>query len=345
MTTRYQGTHAAVVLFTVLWTTCGSAQTPPRNDPKNVITGDCDTFNTTVKNRGALDEYGKGEPNRTGYTRGLATADPRGKAGKAVPTPEGQGYRVCLSAITVQPGFRYWFKKDILTWAPNGGISALCKKEKERFTQSVLTHENKHEEIYRHYADEAISSWTQREFNPTICGTGSSPLAARTAANRAMDRSVNAFVTRQLFAIFHEADLTSIVLDQDPNELIETIDCSKCKGKYRATGQGGDWVYSGVICSLEKPFTVTTSAAGFLSFPTEFIPRFETGGTWSFSWAKNVMLVEGGGFYTVEEADADNLRIAMTGSAVGRIPGVYTGTAGGDGHIDLVPLDTDECNK
>jgi hypothetical protein len=112
---------------------------------------------------------------------------------------------------------------------------------------------------------------------------------------------------------------------------------------YRATGQEGGFVYSGVICSLDKPFTV--NGTGFRTDAYEFVPSSATAGTWSFNTKWDIATFEGSGSYTIEGADTDKPRILLQGSGSGTIPPGRVQGSGGTGHIDLVPLETDECNK
>ena len=111
---------------------------------------------------------------------------------------------------------------------------------------------------------------------------------------------------------------------------------------YRATGQDGEVVYSGVICDLEKPFEVTGKHPLF-TFPFRFVPSSATAGTASYqaSWA--VINTTGGGPYTIEGADTERPRILWKSQSTASIP-VVTTSGGGTATINLVPLDTNECN-
>lgn len=109
---------------------------------------------------------------------------------------------------------------------------------------------------------------------------------------------------------------------------------------YKATGQTADLAYSGVICSLERPFTVFGS---IINYKFEFTPTSATGGTATITAAGMMVTSEGGGNYTIERADTDDPRIAFAATAVGHSP-VGSKTGSGILYIDLVPLDTDECS-
>ena len=111
---------------------------------------------------------------------------------------------------------------------------------------------------------------------------------------------------------------------------------------YRAAGQDGPTSYSGVVCSLEKPFAVTATNS-FLLYPLKFVPSGGTAGTLSYDTTYKMLTMTGTGTYTIEGADTDRPRILAqtqsTLSGMGR-----SSSGGGPAHIDLVPLDTDECN-
>ena len=121
--------------------------------------------------------------------------------------------------------------------------------------------------------------------------------------------------------------------------IIEKLE-KRCK--YRANGKTGDAVYSGVICSLEKPFTVTATIP-IITYPFKFVPSSATAGTVSFNAAIPMLTVEGSGSYKIERADTDKPRIAMTASSTGHTP-KFSESGGSTVYIDLVPLDTDECS-
>jgi hypothetical protein len=107
---------------------------------------------------------------------------------------------------------------------------------------------------------------------------------------------------------------------------------------YRAKGQKGDVVFSGVICDLTKPFTIN---AGWLTdIPMKFDPA---AGTWEFSTRYNVLAYAGSGTFTVEGADTENPRLAVFGSETITHPYGGKTTQGGDNSLELIPLTTDEC--
>jgi len=114
---------------------------------------------------------------------------------------------------------------------------------------------------------------------------------------------------------------------------------------YRATGTWGGMTFSGTVCSLDKPFKIIGQSQ--LTFNFSFTPSSETGegGTVSLGGGgMGVTLHNGSGSYTVTGIDTDNPRIALTmDSFKGSYPGVGTAEGSGTRYVDLVPLDTNEC--
>jgi len=111
---------------------------------------------------------------------------------------------------------------------------------------------------------------------------------------------------------------------------------------YRASGQTADVVYSGAICSLEKPFTVTGKSS-FATYPFMFTPTSSKGGTAGFGSQAQSITMAGGGTYVVEGEPATPAhRIAMTLGSVGHTA-VGSRSGGGTVYINLAPLDTGEC--
>jgi hypothetical protein len=113
---------------------------------------------------------------------------------------------------------------------------------------------------------------------------------------------------------------------------------------YTATGSDSQVSYSGTICDLAKPFTVI--GHGGPGFTFKFTPsgdgRTGTGAISSGVYATDTWT--GGGPYKIEGFAGDKPRIiwevTMTVSGrQGKAPGSITQ------HIDLVPIDTDECKQ
>ena len=88
-------------------------------------------------------------------------------------------------------------------------------------------------------------------------------------------------------------------------EIIARIRCG-----YRATGQDGPVVYSGVICSLPEPFKVTGTHPMF-TFPFEFVPSSPTAGMMTYGTSGSGIAAAGGGPYVIEGADTDSPRIVV----------------------------------
>lgn len=118
---------------------------------------------------------------------------------------------------------------------------------------------------------------------------------------------------------------------------------------YRVSGPGDDGglpvqagAYSGVICSLEKPFTLYASAN---NYNFKFTPSSESNGAWTAETTIGTMRIKGSGTYAIENIDSDKPRIKLTGAVTGTllIAPYASSTASGTHYFDLTPLDTDEC--
>ena len=112
-------------------------------------------------------------------------------------------------------------------------------------------------------------------------------------------------------------------------------------GGYRATGSEGPGptTYSGTICSLDKEFTVV-GHNGPLELTFKFTPSGDgRTGTGTLGGAYSVANWTGGGPYTIEGFGSDKPKIVWVTHQT--VSGKISGS--GTFHIDLVPLDTDEC--
>ncbi len=116
---------------------------------------------------------------------------------------------------------------------------------------------------------------------------------------------------------------------------------------YRASWQDRNVTWSGVVCGLDRPFTITvvsvsTAGGADLTMLFEFAPSGPAGGTVSFDVTKYGTHWEGAGPYEVKAAATGQL------SLVGQIRGSYT-ASGQTGYypipfnVPLTPLTTNEC--
>ena len=112
---------------------------------------------------------------------------------------------------------------------------------------------------------------------------------------------------------------------------------------YSASGQDGPVVYSGTICSLEKPFTVTGTHP-LLQYPLKFVPSSATTGTFSYSVNRGMMSMAGSGTYTVEGSTTGKPQIVCKVNSTASVP-MASSSGSGIAHIQLVPLDSDRCNE
>ena len=115
-------------------------------------------------------------------------------------------------------------------------------------------------------------------------------------------------------------------------DIIASLRCG-----YRATGQDGPVVYSGVICSLEEPFTVTGTHPLF-TFPFKFVPSSPTAGMMTYGTSGSGISAAGGGPYVIEGADTDRPRIVVNSQSTASSRAATT-SGGGTATIKLVPLD------
>ena len=100
--------------------------------------------------------------------------------------------------------------------------------------------------------------------------------------------------------------------------------------------------YSGTICSLEKPFTIIGTYPDFTA-SFDFVPASATSGTGSYRETPGVQVSTGKGPYTIEGSDTESPKILWSVSMNTTIPGA-SHSASGTAPIELVSLDTDECN-
>lgn len=109
---------------------------------------------------------------------------------------------------------------------------------------------------------------------------------------------------------------------------------------YKVSGTSHDTVYSGVVCDLEKPFTV--NATGLASFAVKFVPLGPTSGTASYSSNYGGMVAETGkGTYTVGGVETEKPTIIWTLGGTATVAGRST-SASGTVNLDLTPLGPNE---
>ena len=114
--------------------------------------------------------------------------------------------------------------------------------------------------------------------------------------------------------------------------------------RYKAIGETANVVYSGEICSLEKPFTITGTIPGAgIVYPFKFVPNSDTAGTFSFYTKWKIAVLEGSGTYTIKGTGTGNPRILIEANSSGTIP-TGTTSGGGPAEINLVRIDNAECD-
>lgn len=113
---------------------------------------------------------------------------------------------------------------------------------------------------------------------------------------------------------------------------------------YKASGGEGTLIYSGVICGLEQPFTLNVNGP-YYEFTIQFAPSGPQAGSFTYSGTEyDVGPMTAVGTYTVNGDGADAHQLILdaahtTSTIVGpvHVQVIY--------HIDLVPLDTQECSN
>jgi hypothetical protein len=112
---------------------------------------------------------------------------------------------------------------------------------------------------------------------------------------------------------------------------------------YKASGHDGPVAYTGVVCSLEGPFTVLGIHPAAL-MPFKFVPSGPAAGTMSYSVRSSGILWAGSGSYTIDASNTARLRILVHTNNTASVPG-GSGSGSGDAHIDLVPfaMKTSNC--
>ncbi|MFO1464064.1 MAG: hypothetical protein U1F66_09810 [bacterium] len=124
-------------------------------------------------------------------------------------------------------------------------------------------------------------------------------------------------------------------------EIAELKKLLKCKS-YQASGQFLRLVISGLICDIEKPFTL--KGKSMLDFTFKFTPSSASAGSVVISMSGYGGTGAGSGSYTIQGIETENPKMTVIASYTGRFP---PGSAMGSGplQIDLVPLETSECDQ
>ncbi|HKO92004.1 MAG TPA: hypothetical protein VJU61_12665, partial [Polyangiaceae bacterium] len=111
---------------------------------------------------------------------------------------------------------------------------------------------------------------------------------------------------------------------------------------YRAIGGNPYATYSGVICSLDKPFTIVASYE-FGAVPFEFVPSSATSGAAHYGVAPSGISLTGSGPYRIDDADTDWPKIVWSVAADMRAPRL-SHHGEGSAPLGLVALETNECD-
>lgn len=112
---------------------------------------------------------------------------------------------------------------------------------------------------------------------------------------------------------------------------------------YRAAGQDEVARFSGVVCSLEQPFTITKIWPGGL-VTYQFTPSSPQAGTFSISGSFQEVIISGEGTYEVFGSEDYPGLLQQTHECY-QVPGYPTYCKEKQFPIGLVPLDTAECGQ
>lgn len=109
---------------------------------------------------------------------------------------------------------------------------------------------------------------------------------------------------------------------------------------YRAHGTAGDMTITGVICRLDKPFTLH---GNIINYTFRFTPSTETTGSVDITAAGMSVTAKGGAIYEIWNLYREKPVLKVTGAVEGHSP---VGDIVGSGwiYLDLFPIDTDECD-
>ena len=112
---------------------------------------------------------------------------------------------------------------------------------------------------------------------------------------------------------------------------------------YQVSGQVGSITYSGVICSLNQPFTINGQNETAV-FEYKYIPTSQQAGNFTYDWSAVGTHWAGGGAYTVQGTGTEKPVI------MGQDNGTATTSGGAVSYsfafqINLTPLGTNECDQ
>jgi len=125
-------------------------------------------------------------------------------------------------------------------------------------------------------------------------------------------------------------------------EIAELKKLLKCKS-YRVSGHYQRLVFSGLICDLEKPFTV--NGKSMLDFTFQFTPSSPTAGSVAITVSGHGITGNGSGSYTVEGVETEQPKMTVTASYTGTYPGVGSAIGVGPLSMELLPLESSECDQ
>ncbi len=111
---------------------------------------------------------------------------------------------------------------------------------------------------------------------------------------------------------------------------------------YKVEPGDGPAKYSGIVCSLEAPFTISVSEGQVANIPITFRPSSALAGTANYMDNKGAIMLGGSGPYTIQNSDTKRPDIAWN-LAMNMKAGPASHSDSGVTHIYLTELETDEC--
>jgi len=114
---------------------------------------------------------------------------------------------------------------------------------------------------------------------------------------------------------------------------------------YKVIGGTGGLTFSGVVCSLEEPFTIKgASMPSILNYTFKFTPSSSAAGSFTYTVSGAGFTAKSSGSYTVDGIDTNRPKIVIPPSqATGTWRTLSTSPTFRLPSIELEPLDTPEC--
>jgi hypothetical protein len=110
---------------------------------------------------------------------------------------------------------------------------------------------------------------------------------------------------------------------------------------YTASGSDGGIVYSGIVCSLDAPFSITGTHP-LIVHTFNFVPSSGTSGTMQYSTGGGGKTISGNGTYTISGIETKWPELVVNVASTARVP-MASSSGSGVAHIHLTELDNNKC--